>query len=110
MTVQEVAKKVMKDKSVRQVDIAERYATKQPSVAMWFQSDSMRVDSLLKILDACGYDLIVVDRDGDHPSYRVSNESGEDIVSVAVEKKTDAMDYAAMIAKAVDSALKIRGL
>lgn len=110
MTIQEVAKKVMKNKGIRQVDIAERNDTRQSSVATWLQSNSMRVDNFMKILDTCGYDLVVMDRDGKHPSYRVGLDSGEDVVDMFEGKKVDAPDYAEMIEKAVSEALRARGL
>ena len=88
MTVQEVARKVMKDTGVRQIDVAERNDTKQTTVATWLQGNSMRVDSFLKILSACGYDLIAVDRDGKNQSYRVGIESGLDVVEMS-ERSTE---------------------
>lgn len=81
MDVHEVARRVMKDKKLSQGEVAARAGMKgQSAVGMWLSGKSMRVDNLLKILDACGYDLIVKDRSGENQSYRISDESGEDIV------------------------------
>lgn len=107
MKAQTVCRQVMSDKQVRQIDVAEKSGYGQTSVAMWLKSNSMRVENFLKILDACGYDLVVMDRDGSHPSYRVSNEDGLDVVNVGMKTVTDSNDQ---IAKAVEEALRARGL
>lgn len=82
MTVQEVAKRVMRDKGLSQGEVANRCgATGQSMVGMWMQGKSMNVDKLLKILNVCGYEIIVRDKNGKGNMYRISEESGEDIVT-----------------------------
>ena len=84
MTVQEVAKQVMRDRGYSQGEVAKRAGMKgQSSVGMLLQGKSMRVDNLIKIMEACGYDLIVKDREGSGNTYRISEQEGIDIVSGA---------------------------
>jgi len=81
MTVHEVAKQVMKDRGYSQGEVAKRAGMKgQSAVGMWLQGKSMRVDNLVKLMTACGYEVIVRDATGNGATYRISNEEGADEV------------------------------
>lgn len=111
MTEHEVAKKVMKDSGTTQVQIAEAVGMKsQGAVGNWLQGKSMRVDNLVRLLDVCGYDLIVRDRNGKLPTYRISNEEGLDIVDDVVATEPDRTDYEEIARRVVIEELKLRGL
>lgn len=74
MTVQEVARLVMKASGVTQKDIADRAGlASQSTVAMFLQSKSMRVESLLLILNNCGYELVARRADGVGPEYVIGD-------------------------------------
>ena len=82
MTANEVAKNVMSVTKMTQADVAKKSGLAgASSVAMYFTRQSMRVDSLLTILNACGYELIARDPSGKHPEFLI----GE---SMAAEKDT----------------------
>jgi len=79
MKVQEVCRAVIKTSGLTQKEIAERHGKSgQSSISMMFQSRSMRVDSLLMILNDCGYDLIARSRNKDLPNYVIGDELNED--------------------------------
>ena len=55
----------MKEKQMTQMDVAIACGKKNQSyISMLLQGKSMRVDNLVKVLNACGYDLVAVDRSG----------------------------------------------
>ena len=85
MTVQEVAKKVMKDANMTQTDVAKKCGTGQSSIGMFLKSKSMRVDSLLAILDACGFELVVRNGNGKGPEYIIDGKEGVPDVPVSVD-------------------------
>ena len=77
MTVQEVAKQVMKDAGMTQADVAKKSGVAgQSTIAMFMKSKAMRVDSLLIILDACGYELVVRDKADHDREYLLDGKEG----------------------------------
>ena len=93
MTVHEVAKQVMKDSKTTQQEIADAAGLASAgAVWNWLSGKSMRVDSLVKLLDRCGYDLIVRDRSGENASYRISNEEGIDVVECNMKREEEPND------------------
>lgn len=63
MGIAEALKVMFKSKGYTQGDIAEKIGKKQNSVAMYLKTgEGMRVDNLMKLADACGYDVVLVDR------------------------------------------------
>ena len=90
MTVQEVARGVMKVTGTSQTEVANRAGlTGQSTVSMYLQSKSMRVENLLTILNACGYELVARSADGRLPEFVIGErlcmqESVDDIVRKAV--------------------------
>lgn len=74
MKEQEVIRSVMREKQMTQGDVAKACGMKgQSSVSMLLQGKSMRVDNFLKVLNACGYDVIVKDREGRGRSFMVTD-------------------------------------
>ena len=70
MKVSEALKSMMKGKKMTQTEVAERIGKNQNSVAMYLKNaDSMRLDNLMKVADACGYDIVMVDRSGTAENY-----------------------------------------
>ena len=64
MGVAETIKKMMKSKKITQTEVAERIGKTQASVAMYLKNaNGMRVDNLMNVADACGFDLALVNRD-----------------------------------------------
>ena len=77
MKVQEVAKRVMKDAGMTQTDVAKKSGIAgQSSIGMFLKSKSMRVDSLLIILDACGFELVARRANGKGPEYVIDGKEG----------------------------------
>lgn len=75
MKVQSVVRNVMKSRGMSQADVATACGMKgQSSIAMMLQGKSMRVDSLLRVLEVCGYDLVVLDRGGKLMPMTVTDE------------------------------------
>lgn len=85
MTVQEVAKKVMKDAGMTQTDVANKCGVGQSSIGMFLKSKSMRVDSLLMILNACGYELVVRKGNGKGSEYVIDGKEGVQAENIKVD-------------------------
>lgn len=91
MKVSEALKSMMKQKKMTQSEVAEQMGKNQNSVAMYLKNaDSMRLDNLMRMVDVCGYDVVLVDRNGDGESY-VLGEGSEIKGTVLPEKMTDDM-------------------
>lgn len=79
MKEQEVIRRVMKEKQMTQMDVAVACGKKNQSfISMLLQGKSMRVDNLVKVLNACGYDLVAVDRSGLGRKFTVTEEPTEE--------------------------------
>lgn len=79
MKEQEVIRRVMKEKQMTQTDVAVACGKKNQSyISMLLQGKSMRVDNLVKVLNACGYDLVAVDRGGIGRKFTVTEEPTEE--------------------------------
>ena len=103
MTVQEVAKCVMRVTGMSQTEVAKKAGlTGQSTISMFLQSKHMRVDSLLSILNACGYELIARSVDGEHPEYVI----GEDVVRESANQER----INEMVKKAVADAMAEYGI
>lgn len=103
MTVQEVARDVMKLTGTTQQEIAERNGLAgQSSVGTFLRSKSMRVDNLLMILNTCGYELIARSADGKHPDFVIGEK-----LSANVDEREESNDdkLAAMVKDAVEKAV-----
>lgn len=74
MKVSEALKAMMKGKGLTQAEVAERIGKNQNSVAMYLKNaDSMRLDTLMKLTGACGYDVVLVARDGKGSNYALGD-------------------------------------
>ena len=103
MTVQEVAKGVLKEAGKTQTQIAEELGLAgQSSIGTFFRSKSMRVDNLLKILNCCGYDLVARSADGKHQDFVIGEELKQPEKDPMEEKIEE------MIRKALSSELEKR--
>jgi len=102
-TVQEVAKAVMKTTGITQQKIAEMAGLAgQGTIGMYLNSKSMRVDSLLTILNACGYELVARSGDGQGPEYVIGENVSERY------KKSEDDRIAELVRKAVAEELAKR--
>ena len=78
MTLTEAVKTIMKRKKITQVELADKLGTKQNNIAMFLKNNySTKVENLLRMANACGYDVVLVDRD-DHSNTYVIGE-GESV-------------------------------
>lgn len=70
MTGKEALRYALEEKHVTQQEVANRagYA-RQTNVSEVLRSDNARVDNVVRILNACGYDLVMIDRE--HPEKQV---------------------------------------
>ena len=88
MRVQDVAKSIMKLSGVTQGDLAEKFGKAgQSTISMILNGRSMKVESLLQILDVCGYELIAKSKDGKRPEYLIGEASGEQIRSANYDEE-----------------------
>ena len=63
MTIQEAIKAAQKTKGLTQGDLAEKLGTGQSNLSMRLKSGNrMLVENLLGMANACGYDVVLVDR------------------------------------------------
>jgi len=63
MKVSEAIKMAMKKKKITQTEMANQLGTGQSNLSMWMRSESgMRVENVIRMANACGYDLVLVDR------------------------------------------------
>lgn len=91
MKVSEALKSMMKQKKMTQSEVAEQMGKNQNSVAMYLKNaDSMRLDNLMRMVDVCGYDVVLVDRNGDGESY-VLGDGSEIHGTMLPQKMTDGM-------------------
>ena len=76
MTGKEAMRYAIKEKRMTQQEIAEKagYA-RQTNVSGVLRVENARVDSLVRILNACGYDLVMVDRNDSEKKFII--ESGK---------------------------------
>ena len=76
MTGKEAMRYAIKEKRMTQQEIAEKagYA-RQTNVSEILRVENARVDSLVRILNACGYDLVMVDRSDSEKRFII--ESGK---------------------------------
>lgn len=85
MTASEVAKCIMKATRTTQTTVSEKGGfSGQGAVAMALRSNSMRVDTFLRILNVCGYELVARSADGKTPEYVVGDQ-----LSVPKKKEAD---------------------
>ena len=78
MTSKEVAKAVMKEARLSQAEVAVRAGFKgQTNIATMLRSRNMRVDSFVRVLNACGYDLVAKSRDKHCHDFVVDGEDGQ---------------------------------
>jgi len=65
MNEKEILREAMKARGINQTMLAEMAGLKrQSNVSEMLRSSTMRVDNLVKLLDAMGFDVIVKDRNG----------------------------------------------
>lgn len=75
MTAQEVAKSIMKITGTTQSKIAEMTGLAgQSSVATFFRSQNMRIDTFMMILNSCGYELVARSEDESMPEFVIGKE------------------------------------
>ena len=72
MTGKEAMKFAMAERHMTQQAVADKagYA-RQTNVSEVLRVENARVDSLVRILNACGYDLIMVDREDPEKRYEI---------------------------------------
>lgn len=70
MTGKEAMRFAMSERRMTQQEVADKagYA-RQTNVSEVLRSDNARIDNLLRILNACGYDLVMVDRNDREKMY-----------------------------------------
>ena len=115
MTVQEVARSVMKVTQTTQKEVSERAGLSgQGAISMLLQSKSMRVEGFLQILNACGYELVARSADGRTPEYVVGEAlraeyEAEHVAELEAEQKAEEDErFAEMIRKAVSEEIAKR--
>ena len=80
MRLSEAVKKAVKSKKITQAELGSRIGVTQGGIAMYLRRElNIQVESLLKMVNACGYDLVLVDRDDTKNAFVIGNndEIGE---------------------------------
>ena len=86
MTVKEAIKAAMKSKKITQTDLADRVGTGQSNLSMYIKSGTgMRLENLMKIVNACGFDVVLRDREDSSRMYVIGDESDSN-TEAGVEK------------------------
>lgn len=76
MSIDEAVKRAMKSKKLTQTWLSSEIGTGQSNISMWLKSGvGMRVENLLRIANACGFDLVLVDREDDGNRYMIGDAS-----------------------------------
>ena len=106
MTVQEVAKSVMKVTGTTQRKLAEEAGLSgQGAVSMYLRSKSMRVEALLMMLNTCGYELVARDKHGRLPEFVIGDDNkacaGSDTEAARVKEESEEDKLRAMIRKMI---------
>ena len=85
MTGKEALRYAVNEKRLTQHEIAKRAGyIRQTNVSEILRSSNARIDNVVRVLNACGYDLVMIDRE--HPDQRVMIESGHETEG---DKETD---------------------
>lgn len=64
MEIAEAIKKMFKSKKLTQAEVAEKIGKAQGNISMYLRNaKGLRIDSLMSMADACGYDVVLVDRE-----------------------------------------------
>ena len=95
MTVTEAMKTIMKEKKVTQCELADMIGTKQNNVAMYLKNNyGTKVENLLRMANACGYDVVLFDREKPSHTYVIGDADGVSLSlsSGKSEKETDIDD------------------
>ena len=72
MNVRELMKEIVEESGLSQATIAEKAGYKRASnVSECLRSSNMRVDNMVRILKACGYELIIRSEKKDIPDRKV---------------------------------------
>ena len=70
MKVDEAVKKAMKSKKITQMELASLLGTGQSNISMWLKSGlGIRMENLLRIANACGFDLVLMDQSNSSNCY-----------------------------------------
>ena len=110
MTVKQVLKAVWKVTGVTQREVAEKAGLSgQGAISMFLRSKSMRVDSMLQLLDVCDYELVVRSRSGRYPEFVVDDvevEKGKERESGVYPDERESKEEADRIREIVQEELR----
>lgn len=77
MKVQDAVKSIIKVSGNTQKSVSDKLGLSgQGAISMFLKSKSMRVENLLNILNACGYELVARSADGTLPEYTIGDKLG----------------------------------
>lgn len=89
MTIINALKRMMKSKNMTQTDVAARLGKTQSSVAMYLKSgDGMKLESLLKMAETCGYAVVLEDKSGTGKRFVLSGDSDEEEEEEATQRES----------------------
>lgn len=97
MTTSDAIKKCMKDKGITQAELAEQLGTKQTNISMYLRSNMvMQVSNLLRMANACGYEVVLVNRKDTGKAYVIG-----DADEIQVQASNDEDDFDARVRRIV---------
>lgn len=92
MEIKEAIKCIMKGKGITQTALAERLGCKQNNISMYIKSNmAIKVENLVKLVNACGYDIVLINRENLENAYTIGGEeevkvSGDDDINAMVRR------------------------
>ena len=90
MEVREAIKAMLKGKGITQTELAEKLGTNQSNIAMFMKSGmAMKTENLVKIANACGYDVVLSNREDRNDTYVIGE--GESLPKVSANGFEDAI-------------------
>lgn len=106
MQVQDAIKAAMKLKGMTQGEVAEKLGTGQSNLSMQLRSgNGMRLEGLLRMANACDYDVVLVDRKNASNTYVIGDGD-----SVQLQPSQDDKELEDMIRRIVADELSKREL
>jgi len=92
MTASDALRKCMKSSKITQTELADAIGSKQTNISMYLRSNmAMQVSNLLRMANACGFDLVLVDRENVGNAY-VIGERDELSETLPEQPKQDDLD------------------
>ena len=103
VTVADAVKAILKSRKTTQMELADKLGTKQNNIAMFLKNNyGMKVENMLRMANACDYDVVLVDRSNPNNTYVI----GEADAVQPVVMRENAMPYDPTMDAAFEAAVR----